>query len=240
MEKVNALAATHVPGVDEGYYTKWQGQGDVFEETFRNIIFAFGLAVVLTYMVLGAQFESFGQPLVIMIALPLSFVGAFGALYLFRNTLNIFSMIGMVLLVGLATKNGILLVDFINQARASGMSRADAIVQAGATRLRPILMTAFSTVAGVLPVAIGIGEGSEIRQPMALATAGGIASSTLLTLLVVPVIYTYIDGITAAVRRAFRFLAAEKPPEPAIAAGSNPDAEAVPPPIPEPEKVKTV
>ena len=144
-------------------------------------------------MVLGAQFESFSQPFAIMMGLPLSFIGAFGLLLLLGNTFNLFSMIGLVLLIGLATKNGILLIDYTNQLRAKGMSVHDALVEAGATRLRPILMTAVSTIAGVLPVALGIGVGSESRQPMAVAIAGGLISSTLLTLAVVPVIYSYID-----------------------------------------------
>jgi HAE1 family hydrophobic/amphiphilic exporter-1 len=157
------------------------------------VLFAFLLAVVLTYMVLAAQFESFSQPMAIMIGLPLSFIGAFGLLYLLGNTLNLYSMIGLVLLVGLAAKNGILLIDYTNQLRQSGMPLDEALVEAGATRLRPILMTAISTIAGVLPVALGIGEGSESRQPMAVAISGGLFSSTILTLAVLPVIYSYLD-----------------------------------------------
>jgi HAE1 family hydrophobic/amphiphilic exporter-1 len=159
------------------------------------ITFAFILAIILTYMVLGAQFESFVHPFSIMTGLPLSFIGAFGLLYLLGNTFNLFSMIGLVLLVGLATKNGILLIDYTNQLRARGMSIHDAIVEGGATRLRPILMTAVSTVAGVIPVALGIGVGSESRQPLAVAIAGGMISSTFLTLGVVPVIYSYLDQL---------------------------------------------
>ncbi len=128
-----------------------------------------------------------------MIGVPLSFVGAFGLLFLLGNTFNLFSMIGLVLLVGLATKNGILLVDYTNQLRAKGMSINEALVEAGATRLRPILMTAISTIAGVIPVAMGIGVGGESRQPLAVAIAGGLISSTFLTLGVVPVIYSYLD-----------------------------------------------
>ena len=177
----------------EGYSTKFAGRAEAFSETIVYVAFAFILAVILTYMVLGAQFESFSQPFAIMMGLPLSFIGAFGLLLLLGNTFNLFSMIGLVLLVGLATKNGILLIDYTNQLRAKGMAVHDALVEAGATRLRPILMTAISTIAGVLPVAVGIGVGSESRQPMAVAIAGGLISSTLLTLAVVPVIYSYID-----------------------------------------------
>jgi len=179
-----------------GYSTKFSGRAEVFGETVGYIIFAFVLAVILTYMVLAAQFESFAQPFAIMMGLPLSFIGAFGLLFVLGNTFNLFSMIGLVLLVGLATKNGILLIDYTNQVRARGANINEAIVEAGATRLRPILMTAFSTVAGVIPVALGIGVGSESRQPLAVAIAGGMISSTFLTLGVVPVIYSYLDQLT--------------------------------------------
>jgi len=177
----------------EGYASKFSGSAESLGETGRYVLFAFLLATVLTYMVLAAQFESFTQPLAIMMGLPLSFIGAFGLLLLVGNTLNLFSMIGLVLLVGLATKNGILLIDYTNQLRRRGLLLDEALVEAGATRLRPILMTAISTVAGVIPVVLGLGEGSESRQPMAVAIAGGMISSTLLTLAVVPVIYSYLD-----------------------------------------------
>jgi HAE1 family hydrophobic/amphiphilic exporter-1 len=130
-----------------------------------------------------------------MTGLPLAFVGAFGLLLLFGNTVNMFSMMGLILLVGIATKNGILLVDFTNQIRARGYQVDEALVEAGATRLRPILMTAVSTIAGVVPVVLGIGVGSESRQPLAVAIAGGIISSTFLTLLVVPVAYSYLEQL---------------------------------------------
>jgi HAE1 family hydrophobic/amphiphilic exporter-1 len=180
----------------EGYTTKFMGRAESFGETIYYIAFAFALAVVLTYMVLAAQFESFFQPFSIMVGLPLSFLGAFGLLYLLDNSFNLFSMIGLVLLVGLATKNGILLVDYANLLRAGGMPLNEALIEAGATRMRPILMTAVSTIGGVIPVALGIGVGSESRQPMAVAIAGGMLSSTVLTLVVVPVIYSYLDQLT--------------------------------------------
>lgn len=179
--------------LSEGYTTTFSGRGEAYSETGDYILFAFILAIILTYMVLAVQFESFSQPFAIMTGLPLSFIRAFGMLFLLNNTFNLFSMIGLVLLIGLATKNGILLVDYTNQLRANGMSVHDALVEAGATRLRPILMTATSTVAGIIPVAIGMGVGSESRQPMAVAISGGLVSSTFLTLAVVPVIYSYLD-----------------------------------------------
>ncbi|MDY6862875.1 MAG: efflux RND transporter permease subunit, partial [Thermodesulfobacteriota bacterium] len=190
MAEVQKIADEIIP---EGYSTKFSGSAEVFKETGEYIAFAFILAIILTYAVLAAQFESFGQPFAIMMGLPLSFIGAFGLLFLLNNTFNLFSMIGLVFLVGLATKNGILLIDYTNQLRARGMNINDALVEAGATRLRPILMTAISTIAGVLPVVLGIGVGSESRQPMAVAICGGLLSSTVLTLAVVPVIYSYLD-----------------------------------------------
>ena len=192
MPEVQGLAREVMP---EGYTGKFIGRAETFAETIGFIAFAFILAIVLTYMVLAAQFESFTQPFAIMVGLPLSFLGAFGLLYLLGNTFNLFSMIGLVLLVGLATKNGILLIDYANQLRAAGSSVHDALIEAGATRMRPILMTAVSTIGGVIPVALGMGVGSESRQPMAVAIAGGMLTSTALTLVVVPVIYSYLDQL---------------------------------------------
>jgi hydrophobic/amphiphilic exporter-1 (mainly G- bacteria), HAE1 family len=160
------------------------------------MIIALFLAVVLVYMILAAQFDSFLQPLTIMLSLPLSVVGAFGGLYLTGKTLNIFSMIGVIMLMGLVTKNAILLVDFANQLRAEGRSVHDALVEAGITRLRPILMTTAAMIFGMLPVALALGEGGEARAPMAITVIGGLITSTLLTLVVVPVVYTFMERIT--------------------------------------------
>lgn len=190
MEKLNTIAAEVLP---EGYTSKYIGKSEAFRETGQYIAFAFLLATILTYLILAAQFESFVYPFSIMVGLPLSFVGAFGFLLITGNTFNLFSMMALILLVGLITKNGILLVDRTNQLRAAGYKVDDALVEAGGTRFRPILMTAFSTIAGVVPVALGLGVGAESRQPMALAIAGGMLSSTVLTLVVVPVIYSYLD-----------------------------------------------
>jgi HAE1 family hydrophobic/amphiphilic exporter-1 len=176
-----------------GYSTIYMGRTEAFQETGYYITFAFLLAVLLTYMVLASQFESFVHPLTIMTALPLSFVGAFGLLYLTGNAFDLFGMIGLVLLVGMVTKNSILLIEFTNQKRAQGQEITQALIEAGSIRLRPILMTAISTIAGILPVALGLGIGSERRQPMALVVAGGMLSSTVLTLIVIPVIYVYLD-----------------------------------------------
>jgi len=193
VKEIKQLAAEILP---EGYSAKFIGNSELFQETGHYIAFAFILATILTYLILAAQFESFVYPLSVMMGLPLSFVGAFGLLYITGNTFNIFSMMALVLLVGLPAKNGILLVDLTNRLRSQGSSLNEALLEAASTRLRPILMTAISTIVGVIPVALGIGVGSESRQPMAIAITGGMLSSTGLTLVVVPVIYSYLDGFT--------------------------------------------
>jgi len=157
--------------------------------------------VILIYMVLAAQFESLVHPFTVMLSLPLSVVGALGLLAMTGRTLNIFSMIGMIMLMGLVTKNAILLIDYTNMLRSRGMARNDAILKAGPVRLRPILMTAVSTVAGMLPVAIGLGEGAESRAPMGTCIVGGMVTSTLLTLIVIPIVYTIMDDVATIARR---------------------------------------
>jgi HAE1 family hydrophobic/amphiphilic exporter-1 len=178
-----------------GYRFQIQGQNKDMEESLAYAKTALILAVLFIYFVLGAQFNSFIHPLTIMSSLPLSLVGVFLALFLFKSTLNIFSIIGIVMLMGLVTKNAILLVDFIQQAVKEGMNREQAILVAGRTRLRPILMTTAAMVVGMLPLALGLGEGSEQRAPMAHALIGGVLTSTLLTLVVVPVLYTVFDDL---------------------------------------------
>ena len=159
------------------------------------------MAVLVIYMVLASQFESFVQPLIVMLALPFSMVGALGGLWLWGMSLNLFSMIGIVLLIGLVTKNSILLVDYANQLRSEGLSAEDAIRKAAPIRMRPVLMTALSMIFGVLPAAIGIGPGSETRAPMAVATAAGMFTSMLLTLLIVPVFYLALEAMRDFVLR---------------------------------------
>jgi hydrophobic/amphiphilic exporter-1 (mainly G- bacteria), HAE1 family len=149
--------------------------------------------VVIVYLVLAAQFESFVHPFTIMLSLPLSLVGALGGLALAREPLGIMSMIGVILLMGLVTKNAILLVDYTNTLRRQGMSRAEALLAAGPVRLRPILMTTAAMVFGMVPVAFGVSEGGEMRAPMAVTVIGGLITSTLLTLVVVPVAYSLLD-----------------------------------------------
>ncbi|MCK5188147.1 MAG: efflux RND transporter permease subunit, partial [Deltaproteobacteria bacterium] len=186
LKESKEVAHTIIP---EGYTLTESGQAETMKEAIASLIFAFLLAIVITYMVLSSQFESFIHPLTIMLALPLSFIGALGFLLLTGNTLNVMSYIGMIMLMGIVTKNSILLVDYTNTLRSKGKPRDEAVLEAAPVRLRPILMTAISTIAGVLPVALGFGAGGESRAPMAIATAGGLATSTLLTLFIVPVVY---------------------------------------------------
>jgi HAE1 family hydrophobic/amphiphilic exporter-1 len=172
-------------------------------ESVNFAVIALALAVVFIYLILASQFGSFLQPLAIMASLPLSLVGVILALVVCRSTLNIFSIIGFVMLMGLVTKNAILLVDFINHGLAAGQSRRDAVIMAGGVRLRPILMTTLAMIFGMLPLALALGEGAEQRAPMGQAVIGGVMTSSLLTLIVVPVIYTYLDDFTNWLRRRF-------------------------------------
>jgi hydrophobic/amphiphilic exporter-1 (mainly G- bacteria), HAE1 family len=183
-----------------GYSIEFSGQAETMAETIKSIIFVFALTTVITYMVLASQFESFIHPFTIMLAVPLGVTGALATLFITRNTINIMSLIGMIMLLGLVIKNSILLVDYTNVLRTAGMNKRDALLQAGPVRLRPILMTAISTVAGVLPVALGLGAGGASRAPMGIAVAGGMTTSTLLTLYVVPVVYSLIDDVMEKVQ----------------------------------------
>ena len=161
---------------------------------------ALALGIVFIYMILASQFGSFVQPVAIMASLPLALIGVVAALLAWRSTLNMFSIIGFIMLMGLVTKNAILLIDFANQARARGVERAQALLEAAEIRLRPILMTTLAMVFGMIPLAIAVGEGSEQRAPMAHAVIGGVIASTLLTLLAVPVLYTVLDDLVQRVR----------------------------------------
>ncbi|MFP6663369.1 MAG: efflux RND transporter permease subunit [Deltaproteobacteria bacterium] len=194
---VQSLAARMLP-LD--FSTTVSGQSQEMEEAFGDLSFTFLLALVAVYLVLAAQFESFVHPFTILLALPLALFGAFALLAALGMTLNIYSFIGMVMLVGLVTKNSILLVDYTNTLRARGLPRDVAVIDAAKIRLRPILMTAISTVAGILPVAVGLGAGAESRRPLGVVVAGGIAASTVLTLIVVPVFYTLIDDLVQKTR----------------------------------------
>jgi hydrophobic/amphiphilic exporter-1 (mainly G- bacteria), HAE1 family len=186
-----------------GYRFSVRGQQEQMQDSFVAAMAALGLAVIFIYLILASQFASFLQPVAIMMSLPFSLIGVFLALMFTGTTLNIFSMIGFIMLMGLVTKNAILLVDFANRARRAGASLHDAMLQAGQVRLRPILMTTAAMIGGMLPLALGVGEGGETQAPMGRAIIGGVITSTLLTLIVVPVLYTYLDGWTER-RRARR------------------------------------
>lgn len=175
-----------------GYRFNIGGQQKMMAESFQAAMAALGMAVIFIYLILASQFGSFLQPIAIMMSLPLSLIGVLIALFLSRSTLNIFSIIGFIMLMGLVTKNAILLVDFANQALRQGLGVREAILQAGQVRLRPILMTTLAMIFGMLPSALGSGEGGESSAPMGRAIIGGVISSTLLTLVVVPVIYGWL------------------------------------------------
>jgi HAE1 family hydrophobic/amphiphilic exporter-1 len=197
LETVDRIFAEELP---EGYYAKATGQAEEFAESMNSLLFALGLAILIVYMLLASQFDSLLQPFTIMAALPPAMVGALLALFTTGYTINIMSVIGIILLFGLVTKNSILLVDLTIQKQESGLNCEEALLAACPIRLRPILMTAVSMIFGVLPVALAIGEGAEARAPMAVATAGGMTTSTLLTLFLVPVIYTYMDRLGEKLR----------------------------------------
>jgi HAE1 family hydrophobic/amphiphilic exporter-1 len=188
-------------GIEGAYEFHAVGPSKRLRETASAIQFAFMLALVAIYMILAAQFNSFVHPLTIMLSAPLSFIGAFAALLLSGTTLDVMGQIAFLMLMGIVMKNGILLVDYINTLRGRGRSLREAILEAGPTRMRPVLMTAVSTIFGLLPLALGNGDGSEFRSPMGIVTIGGLATSTLLTLWIVPVVYSLIDDAQSGVLR---------------------------------------
>jgi multidrug efflux pump subunit AcrB len=180
------------------------GDAQMMQETMSGFLVAVAIAIIFIYLVLASQFGSFLQPIAIMMSLPLSLIGVLVALLVTGSTLNIFSVIGIVMLMGLVTKNAILLVDFTNHGQREGKSQFAAIMQAGRVRLRPILMTTMAMIFGMLPMAIGMGDGGETQAPMGRAVIGGVITSTLLTLVVVPVAYTYLDNWGKKAKRWFQ------------------------------------
>ena len=184
-----------------GYRWVMGGSTKDMQEAFGFAVSALALAIIFIYMILASQFKSFLQPLAIMSSLPLTLIGVIVALLAFHSTLNIFSIIGFILLMGLVTKNAILLVDFTNQTRAAGVAREAAILEAAHVRLRPILMTTLAMIFGMLPLALGLSEGAEQRAPMGQAVIGGVITSSILTLVVVPVVYTFLDDLGAWAKR---------------------------------------
>ncbi len=185
--------------LDEKFSTALEGASKDFVESSSSLLFTFMLALILIYLTLSAQFESFRDPFIIMFTVPLAIAGAVLSLWYFGQTLNIFSQIGQIMLIGLVTKNGILIVEFANQKKAQGLSVIDAVKEAARLRMRPILMTSLSTVLGTLPIALALGAGSESRVSMGIAVIGGLIFSTILTLFVIPAIYSYFSEKTKTV-----------------------------------------
>jgi HAE1 family hydrophobic/amphiphilic exporter-1 len=194
-----------------GYYYQFSGSTKNMQESFGYALSALALAVIFIYMILSSQFKSFLQPLALMTSLPLTLIGVVLALMMFRSTLSMFSIIGIVMLMGLVTKNAILLVDFAIRARegfaqadgstSPGLPRNEALLLAARVRLRPILMTTLAMIFGMIPLAFALSEGSEQRAPMGQAVIGGVITSSLLTLVVVPVVYCYLDDFSQWLKR---------------------------------------
>jgi multidrug efflux pump len=182
--------------LDDTFRTALAGDSKDFRESSSSLMFAFALALVLIFLVLAAQFESFKDPIIVMMTVPLALTGALLFMWYFNITMNIFSQIGIIMLIGLVSKNGILIVEFANQRKHAGMSKINAIKYAAASRFRPILMTSLATVLGISPLALGLGEGAQSRISMGIAVVGGMIFSTFLTLFVVPAMYTYISSET--------------------------------------------
>jgi hydrophobe/amphiphile efflux-1 (HAE1) family protein len=224
VKEVEAILQRELP---QGFLYAWGGDARNLQESSSEVWWVLGLALIIVYMTLAAQFESLLHPWTVMLAVPLAAIGAFGLLWLLdfggrlglyppipAMNINLFSLIGMVLLVGLVTKNSILLVEYANQQCAKGVDAHEAMVQAGHVRLRPILMTAFSTIAGILPIAIGFGAGAESRRPMGIAVVGGMLTSTFLTLFIIPVVYTAFSDLAARLHRKRQPVIAEPVPVP--------------------------
>jgi HAE1 family hydrophobic/amphiphilic exporter-1 len=187
-----------------GYQFSQGGETEDQREVFGRILFALGVALMLMYLILVVQFGSFLDPLAIMLSLPLSLIGVVLGLWVTGNTLNIMSMIGVILLAGIVAKNAILLIDFAKWAHERGTPLRESLIEAGAIRLRPILMTTFALIAGMIPVALGRGEGSQFRAPMGVAVMGGVITSTFLTLLVIPTVYEVLDDTRERMFGLFR------------------------------------
>lgn len=179
----------------QGYKVTIVGMGEMQSDSMKDILMSLMLAILFVYMVLAAQFESFKHPFTIMFSMPMAMIGAVLALIAFRSTLSVMSMIGIIMLMGLVVKNGILLVDYANQLMEKGQKMKEALANAGSTRLRPILMTSFAMIFGMIPIAFASGEGSEFRAPLGQAVIGGVLTSTFLTLFIVPVVYTFFEDI---------------------------------------------
>jgi multidrug efflux pump len=179
--------------LDESFSSVLAGTSKEYEDSSSSLMFAFLLALVLIYLILAAQFESYIDPLIIMFTVPLALAGAVLSLWIFGQTINIFSQIGVIVLIGIVTKNGILIVEFANQRKAAGLSLHEAVIDAATRRLRPILMTSLATALGALPIAMALGASSQSRIPMGITIIGGLIFSLVLTLFVIPALYTYLS-----------------------------------------------
>ncbi|MFV1987472.1 MAG: efflux RND transporter permease subunit [Gemmatimonadota bacterium] len=229
-EALDSLYAVGDQIFPQGTEIALSGESRELEESGNALFFAFGLAIIVVFMVLAAQFESLIHPFTVLLAVPLSVTGALVTLYLAGSTLNLYSQIGMILLIGLVTKNSILLVEYANQLRARGREVVDAMMEAGQIRLRPILMTAVATVAGAMPIALGLGSGAASRRPLGYAIVGGLTFSTLLTLFLVPVVWIMLERVRQR-RRERRIVAVPVPAglTPATA-GLSPSTAGITPP----------
>jgi HAE1 family hydrophobic/amphiphilic exporter-1 len=196
----------------DGLQRRFVGQAENFEELQTNMMMAALLGLIFIYLVLSSLYESFFTPFTIMMVIPLATCGAFFALWIGHKSLDLYSMIGCIMLMGLATKNSIILVDYIKQLLDQGYSRVDAIIEAGRVRLRPILMTSFALIAGMVPVAIGLNEVSNQRTSLGVAVIGGVISSTLLTLIVIPAVFSYMETIRGLLLRVGNRIVTQDPP----------------------------
>ncbi|NUO19997.1 efflux RND transporter permease subunit [bacterium] len=193
LDDLDKITFTSLP---KGVTREFAGQSQEYKESSTGLYYFFLLALVFIFLVLAAQFESFVHPFTILLSVPLAVFGALVSLFVFGQSMNIYSQIGLIMLIGLVTKNAILIVEFANQLRARGREVKDAIVEASLIRLRPILMTSFATIFGILPIAIGLGAGAEARRPLGIAVVGGMLFSTFLTLVLVPVVYSIFAKYT--------------------------------------------
>jgi HAE1 family hydrophobic/amphiphilic exporter-1 len=199
MAKIQGYVDQNIPGTIS---MSLAGQAEIMRDSFASMLKALALAILLVYMILCAQYERYLAPLVIMAALPLSFTGAFGALLISGQVMSIYTMIGIILLMGIVTKNGILLIDFTMSKMQEGLSPDAALMEAGPIRLRPILMTTLAAGGGMIPIAIGHGVGGEARSPMGVAVIGGLLMSTFLTLVVVPCLFSAVEQLRSkAIRK---------------------------------------
>jgi len=237
LEEMNSIADRLL---DESFSTALDGQSRDFVEGGQGLFFVFLLALILVFLILAAQFESFRDPLIIMFTVPLALVGALFALWYFNQTLNIFSQIGMIMLIGLVTKNGILIVEFANQRKAAGLSVMESIKEGAAVRFRPVLMTTISTTFGILPLALALGAGAESRMPMGIAVIGGLLIGTLFTLYVIPAMYSFLSSRTVnpAVLAAPPSATSEAPPStgPQAPSGGDGDGASAAPAEPAPQR----